>query len=98
MELAQKHVAVNEKVHTIGYRIKIHFGGDKKEAYEIQEKFLEENDSVAAYVSYNQPYFNVTIGNYRTKLEAYRYLKQVQSEYPAAFLIQCDVDLAENKQ
>lgn len=92
-DLLQKHKDLNSKSLIKGYRVKIHFGNDKAEAIAIKEKFNEQFPDIPAYVRYDQPYFSVRVGDYRTKLEAYKFLKQIQSEYVAAFLVQDDIEL-----
>jgi SPOR domain len=94
-ELLAKHISANQRNSVKGYRIKIHFGADKSVAYKMKAEFEAKYDSVAVYVHYDQPYFNVTVGNYRTKLEAYKFLKEIQTEYTAAFLVQDTIEFIE---
>ena len=91
-ELLNKHIEINSKAAIKGYRIKIHFGADKNQAYEIKRKFSEKFPDVPAYAKYDQPNFNIRVGDYRTKLEAYKFLKEVQVEFPSAFLVQDDIE------
>lgn len=91
-ELLDKHIEINSKATIDGYRIKIHFGADKNQAYEIKRKFSEKFPDVPAYAKYDQPNFNVRVGDFRTKLEAYKFLKEVQIEFPSAFLVQDDIE------
>ena len=86
-KLLAKHIEINAASKTRGYRIKIHFGANKSEAYEIKKLFLEKFPDVPAYSKYDQPNFNVRVGNFRTKLEAYNFLKLVQVEFPYAFIV-----------
>jgi hypothetical protein len=51
--------------------------------------------SVEAYEKYDQPNFNIRVGNFRTKLEAYKFLKQVQPEFPTAFIVQDEIEFPE---
>jgi len=92
-ELLDKHTELNSKSTVKGYRVKIHFGNDKAQAYEIRDKFAEKYPDIPSYVRYDQPYFSVRAGNYRTKLEAYKFLKQLQNEFPTAFLVQDQIEL-----
>jgi hypothetical protein len=93
-ELLSKHSEVNSKSNLKGYRIKIHFGSDKTKASEIKTKFISKFPNVPAYGPiYDQPNFNVRVGDFRTKLDAYRLLKEVQTEFPSAFIVQDDIEL-----
>jgi len=70
-----------------GYRIKIHFGVDKEAAEAVRAKFMAKFPDYASYREYQQPNFVVLIGDYTTKLEAYKYLKIIQAEFPNAFIV-----------
>lgn len=91
-ELITKHIQLNEKAGINGYRIKIHFGADKNVAKEIKVKFISIYPNASAYEKYDQPNFNIRVGNFRTKLEAYKFLKQIQGEFPSAFIVQDEIE------
>jgi hypothetical protein len=69
-----------------GYRIKIHFG-DRESANNIRTKFAASFPDLVTYEEYQQPYFVVLVGDYRTKLEAFKTLKKVKSDFPNAFIV-----------
>lgn len=94
-ELLVKHVEINSKTPVKGYRVKIHFGADKNKAKEVKAKFIAQFPTVAAYEKYDQPNFNIRVGDFRTKLEAYKFLKEIQSEFPSAFIVQDEITLPE---
>lgn len=92
-ELLAKHIEINSKASVKGYRVKIHFGADKNKAKEIKAKFMTQFPTVAAYEKYDQPNFNIRVGDFRTKLEAYKFLKELQAEFPSAFIVQDEIEL-----
>lgn len=92
-ELVSKHIEVNSKAPIKGYRIKIHFGSDKNKAKEIKAKFISKFPEIAAYEKYDQPNFNIRVGDFRTKLEAYKALKEIQVEFPSSFLVQDEIEM-----
>jgi hypothetical protein len=69
-----------------GYRIKIHFG-DRDQAKEIREKFMLQFPDYVAYEDYQQPYFVVLVGDFKTKLEAFASWKKIQPSFPNAFIV-----------
>ena len=91
-DLEAGNIEINSKAPIKGYRVKIHFGADKNRAKEIKGTFLTKFPGVAAYEKYDQPNFNIRVGDFRTKLEAYKFLKAVQIEFPTAFLVQDEID------
>jgi len=70
----EKHMEINSKSPVRGYRIKIHFGADKARAREVKARFIEHFPDIPAYEKYDQPNFNIRVGDFRTKLEAYKAL------------------------
>jgi len=94
-ELVNKHIEVNSKAPIKGYRIKIHFGSDKNKAKEIKAKFIYKFPDISAYEKYDQPNFNIRVGDYRTKLEAYKALKEIQLDFPSSFLVQDEIEMPE---
>jgi len=92
-ELVNKHIEVNSKAPIKGYRIKIHFGSDKNKAKEIKAKFISKFPEISAYEKYDQPNFNIRVGDFRTKLEAYKALKEIQVEFPSSFLVQDEIEM-----
>lgn len=93
-ELVEKHKEINSKIPVKGYRVKIHFGADKNKAKEAKAKFLTQFPTVPAYEKYDQPNFNIRVGDFRTKLEAFRFLKELQSEFPSAFIVQDEIEFS----
>lgn len=92
-ELVNKHIEINSKAAIKGYRIKIHFGSDKNKAKEIKAKFISKFPEIPAYEKYDQPNFNIRVGDFRTKLEAYKALKEIQVEFPSSFLVQDEIEM-----
>jgi len=92
-ELIEKQPEINSKSTIKGYRIKIHFGADKAVSKEVKAKFLAKFPDIEAYERYDQPNFNIRVGNFKTKLDAYKLLKEIQLEFPGAFIVQDDIEL-----
>lgn len=93
--LIQKHIAINEakKEKINGYRVQIHFGAEKAKAMEIKTKFASEYQKIPTYFDYQQPYFKVRVGNFRTKLEAYKLLQEISGEFSGGFIVTDEIEL-----
>lgn len=91
-DLVAKHVEINSKVPVKGYRVKIHFGTDKNAAKEVKATFISKYAAIGAYEKYDQPNFNIRVGDFRTKLEAYKFLKEIQADFPSAFIVQDEIE------
>ncbi|MBI4929835.1 MAG: SPOR domain-containing protein [Bacteroidetes bacterium] len=94
-ELVLKHILINEakKGKMKGYRVQIHFGPEKAKALDVKSKFISQNHKVDAYLDYQQPYFKIRVGDCRTKLEAYKLLQEIFSDFPGAFIVSDDIEL-----
>lgn len=76
-----------------GYRIQIYFGNDKLQAKDVRSKYLNAFPTSKAYEVYEIPNFKVRVGDFRTRLEAYQFLKQLKSEFPGAFIVQSEIEI-----
>jgi hypothetical protein len=96
-ELLSKEQLVNEKKDgkVKGYRVQIHFGSDRDKAKEIKLKFNQKYATVKAYDEYDLPNFKVRVGDFRTRIEAYKFLKEISADFPSSFLVQDQIELNE---
>ena len=92
-----KKIKVNEaKPQIKGYRIQIFsISGvnSKDKANKEKAEFLLQNPDAHVYMVYNEPYFKIRIGDFRTKLEAYHYMYSIIKDYPFAFVVEDDVNI-----
>ena len=86
----RKQVADNGSRTLNGYRVRIFFD-NKQTARVASEEALKRCESlyhdVRAYRTYANPYFKVTVGDFRTKSEAMALLERIRHEFPSAFVV-----------
>lgn len=86
----KEHVAANAARTMNGYRVRIFFD-NKQTARVASEETLKRFESmyhdVVAYRTYANPYFKVTVGDFRTKSEAMALLERIRYEFPSAFVV-----------
>jgi hypothetical protein len=94
-ELVLKNILINEerKEKTKGYRVQIHFSIEKAKALETKSKFTNQYQNIPAYLDYQQPYFKIRVGDFRTKLEAYKLLQDISGNFQGAFIVIDDIEL-----
>jgi len=96
-KLLDAHIQVNLKYNGIeGYRIQIYFdsGADsKKRALEASSAFQGKFPGTAVYLSFQSPNYKVRVGDFRTRLDAIRFLHGIMSDYPNAFIINDRISL-----
>ena len=86
----EEHLSQNAGRTLSGYRVRIFF--DNKQSARVEsEEALKRCESlyhdVRAYRTYANPYFKVTVGDFRTKSEAMALLERIRSEFPSAFVV-----------
>jgi len=70
-----------------GYRIKIHFGVDRDKSKAVRAKFVSTYNEFDTYEDYQQPNWVVLVGDFKTKLQAFEALKNIQIEFPNSFIV-----------
>ena len=84
------HVISNRKRPMTGYRIRIFFDNSqsaRKNSGGALGAFVSLFHGIPAYRSYVNPYFKVTVGDYRTKAEAMSNLVKIKKSFPSAFIV-----------
>lgn len=76
-----------------GYRVQIGFSTDKKEIETIRKLFLDEFPDIETKMTFEAPYFNLKVGNFRTKIEAEFLIDQITYSFPLANLQKEEIDL-----
>lgn len=91
----RQQVAENGKRQMSGYRVRIFFD-NKQSARTESEATLKRFESmyhdVKAYRTYANPYFKVTVGDFRTKSEAMELLSRIKFEFPSAFVVKENIE------
>lgn len=84
------HIARNASRSKTGYRIRIFFD-NKQDARVKSEKvaasFKAQHPGVAVYRAYENPYFKVTVGDFRSKEDARKFLNSIKGSYPSGFIV-----------
>jgi len=98
-ELEELYIAAWAKVKKIqGYRIQIVAlsGSNSRIAIEkIETDFKQLFSNIPTYITYFEPNFRFRIGDFRTKLEAYKTLKRVRNQYTGAFIVRDQINYME---
>ncbi len=74
-----------------GYRIRIFFDNGQNARAESEAalyRFKVLNPGISAYRSFSNPYFKVTVGDFRNKSEAMAALENIRQQFPSAFIVQ----------
>ena len=90
-ELVQKQVKLSVAGgNEDGYRIQIFSdsgNNSKTKAQSAMDEFLAKYPEMKAYLVFKSPNYKVKIGDFRSRLDAIRYLNRISAEFSNAFII-----------
>lgn len=85
-----RHISANADKSLTGYRVRIYFDNQQNSrnlSQAIVARFSSSHPGVSAYRSYQNPFFKVTVGDFRTKSEALELFSSIKGEFPQAFIV-----------
>lgn len=90
MEAFEEHLAANRSKQVPCFRIRIFFD-NKQDSREESDRVLSEfralHPGMAAYRTFQNPFFKVTVGDFRTRSEALAELDVIRGEFPSSFIV-----------
>lgn len=89
-DAVKNHAATNRNRTLTGYRVRIFFDNSKtaRAASEnVMRSFMAAHPGVPAYRNYQNPFFRVVAGDFRTKSEAVEFLQKIKPSYPSALVV-----------
>lgn len=99
--LMDKHILVNEKLNGMpGYRIQIFFdsgNNSKTRGQAVYEAFSARYPEIRAYLTFIAPNYKVRVGDFRTRLDAVRFLQEILPDYPGAYVVTDQIHLPKAK-
>ena len=85
-----KHIQDNKSEKISGYRVRIYFDNKQNSrgaSEEAQRRFQASHPGIMSYRSFTNPFFKVTVGDFRTRSEAIQLMQEIQREFPTAFIV-----------
>ena len=90
----QKNIDKNRIANVIdGYRIQLFSGAERNNANALKIKFLKLYPETPAYLIYQQPYFKLRVGDYRTKIETQQIFYKLQDDFGQVIIIPDKINL-----
>ena len=80
-----------------GFRVKIHFTVNKKEAQAVFEQAQTSFPDQGVYLIYEVPNFSVLFGDFETKMQAAGWMTENKSKFPTAFIVQSRINSCRNR-
>lgn len=89
--MQEKYTQENKDLNQLdGYRVQV-YNGSKKETLNKRSKFLNVFPNMPVYTVYESPEYKVQAGDFRTRLEAEKFLKQVVNEFGSGFVVKTKI-------
>lgn len=89
--LVEKHKTWCDKRGSIkGFRIQIFFdsgNNSKSKALSAMSEFRSKHPKNEAYLMFQEPNYKVRVGDFRTRMDAQRFLHEITDDYPNAFIV-----------
>lgn len=102
--LIAKRLALNKKrptytnptsptiVSQMGYRVQVFYGLGRKEAFGEQSRFQSMYPKQSTYITYREPNYYLRVGDFRTRLEAQKFLNELRANFPTLFIFREKID------
>ncbi len=85
------------KQTTQGYRVQLTSSANRKEVYDLKTEFLKLYPDVRAYITYQQPYFKLRVGDFTDRTAANEFRDLINSSFPG-FIVPESVNLNTDKE
>lgn len=82
-------------VSDMGYRVQVFYGSDRREAFSEQTRFKSNYPKTGAYITYKEPNYYLRVGDFRTRMEAQRFLNELKTSYPTLFIFREKINAPE---
>ena len=94
--LISRSILSNMKNGMSGVRIQIYYSSvrnAREESAKVRADFINKFPDIVSYVEYQEPgWFRVRVGNYHSKVEAYKDLLMIRRSFPDAYLIYTNIE------
>lgn len=95
-DLINFHILLNEKNKGKGIKgFRIQLAQDSKRDLVLEKKaeFSVQFPNIKNYLTYQQPYFKLRVGNFRTRLEAEKAMIEISILFEGAFIVNDDIQV-----
>lgn len=96
-KLVERHLYEKRKKPVQGYRIRVFAdsGPRAKKQWEDTYNHLRQTVEIPIYRDFDYPQYKLYVGDFRTHSEAYAFKKQIEKNYPDAFVVESAINISE---
>lgn len=70
-----------------GYRVQFFISSNRNEIYAKQDMFNKMHPDLRTYIIYQEPNYKIKAGDFRTRLEAQKLMRDLRPLFPTLFLV-----------
>ncbi|MCA0427793.1 MAG: SPOR domain-containing protein [Bacteroidetes bacterium] len=86
--LIYQHAENNKSRNTLdGFRIQLFSGSERNNANQLKAQFLRQYPEVPVYLSYQQPFFKLRAGDFRTRTEAQNLYHKLVKDFGEVLIV-----------
>ena len=87
-KLITRHIEMNTSIRRVqGWRIQLSSNTDRTEVMGIKSSFLTQHPNTKTYLTYQQPYFKLRVGDFADKTDAYQFMKEINENFKGIFIV-----------
>lgn len=89
-EIVESYKEMNKRNGMQGYRVQIYTDSgnrSKLRTDRIKSQFDSKYPGVRSYISYDEPYYKLRVGDFRNRLDAEKFLNKISHKYLSAILV-----------
>ena len=91
-----KHQEINYLKNGIdGWRIQLAFKSTKEEIRISRLDFINKYPEIDTYLTYSSPYYKISVGNFREKIDALKLKDKIKREYIEAYPVPTIIPISE---
>ncbi len=82
--------AISRERGIAGFRVQIYMDSGNQASLRTQRsraEFEKKYPDVNTYVDWDEPYFKLRVGDFRTRLDARRFLEKIKKDYQGAYIV-----------
>jgi hypothetical protein len=76
-----KYMSQNKPRILLGFRVQICFDPNKAMVEDVRNQFISSYPKIDTYMNFEAPYFNLKVGDFRTRIEAQSFAEKLQGAY-----------------
>lgn len=88
VDVLQKMYMRNNDAKKQAIRVQVFQATSRDKVFEAKSQFSARYPGIPIFISYSSPNFKLRVGDFATQQEAFKFMQQLKSYFPASFVIE----------